>query len=68
MPLDYIVTINQSKKEYEEGKLRADDPDSPNIRAIVRFFVAKNRNGPKFMIINARINYETMRATQEQFF
>ena len=67
MPTDYIVTINQTKREYEEGRLRPEDPTSPNTKAVCRLYVAKNRNGPKFTIINARINYETMKATQEQF-
>jgi replicative DNA helicase len=67
MPLDYIVTINQSKAEYESGRVNREEEDSPNVNAVMRFFVAKNRNGTKYKTINVRVNYETMKATQEQY-
>ena len=67
MPLDYIVTINQTKDEYNEGRVDKEKEDSPNVNAIMRFFVAKNRNGAKYKTINIRVNYETMKATQEQY-
>ena len=67
MPMDYIITVNQTKGEYAEGRENKNDINSPNINAIIRFFVAKNRNGPKFKTVNARVNYETMKVKQEQF-
>ena len=59
MPTDYVVSINQSQKQYEgtEGQSHIGH---------VRFFVAKNRNGPKFKVINAKINYSTMKSVQEE--
>jgi len=46
MPSDYVVSLNQSPDEYKNGRLR--------------FYIAKNRNGPKFKTISAKVNYETM--------
>ena len=64
MPVDYLCTINQTKQEYEDGKEPNKDgtisENSPNTHAICRLYIAKNRNGPKFRIIYAEINYETM--------
>ena len=80
MPLDYIITINQTKHEYEFGKKWEKneddksnkdvkrDPSEPIKNAVCRFYIAKNRNGPKFKTISVRVNYETMRAKQEEFF
>lgn len=65
MPMEYIVTINQTANEYRGGRTNPDDEDSPNLRAKCRFYIAKNRNGIKFKSIDAHINYETMRATDE---
>lgn len=48
MPMDYLVSINQSKEEYEATPAQA------------RLYVAKNRNGPKFNSITVHINYKTM--------
>lgn len=57
MPTDYVVSINQSKKDIGEGE--------ESHMGNVRFFIAKNRNGPKYKTINAKINYATMKAVQE---
>jgi replicative DNA helicase len=46
MPTDYIVSINQTPEEYNHGR--------------VRFYVAKNRNGPKFKTVAALVDYKTM--------
>jgi replicative DNA helicase len=46
MPSDYVVSLNQSPDEYKNGR--------------VRFYIAKNRNGPKYKTIGARVDYETM--------
>lgn len=67
MPLDYIITINQSKEEYDAGKENAEDPTSLVRDAQCRFYIAKNRNGPKFKTISVRIDYETMKAKQEEY-
>jgi replicative DNA helicase len=68
MPLDYIITINQSKEEYEAGREDAKNPTSAVRDAQCRFYIAKNRNGPKFKTIAVRVDYETMKARQEEFF
>ena len=47
-PLDYVISLNQCMDE------RKSDP------AQLRFFVAKNRNGPKHDTITCEINYKTM--------
>lgn len=47
-PLDYIVSLNQS---------RADRLATPPR---LRMFIAKNRNGPKHEMINCTIDYNTM--------
>lgn len=46
--LDYIISLNQAMDER-----RADPPQ-------LRFFIAKNRNGPKHETITCEINYKTM--------
>lgn len=48
MPIDYLVSINQSEDEY-----RAPIPK-------VRFFIVKNRNGQREITVRASINYNTM--------
>ena len=60
MPLDYVVSINQSQSEY-----KGDEKEDSHM-ANVRLFIAKNRNGPKFKTVNAVINYATMKTTQEE--
>lgn len=60
MPIDYLVTINQSKQEYEEG-LRE------SALAKCRLYIVKNRNGPKFITIASNINYLTMSMKEEGF-
>lgn len=61
MPLHYVVSINQTKQEYEDGRQNVGDESSPVTKAQLRFFIAKNRNGPTFVSANARVNYETMK-------
>lgn len=53
MALDYIVSMQQSKQEY--------DNDIPGLR----FYIAKNRNGPKQKTIRARIKYTSMKIEEE---
>lgn len=59
MPLDYVVSINQSQSQYQG------DNEGSHIGS-VRFFFAKNRNGPKNKIVNAKIDYSIMKAVQDQ--
>jgi len=54
MPMDYVVTANQSRDEY--------NTDKPQLR----LFIAKNRNGPKFKTITVSINYKTFRMEELQ--
>lgn len=60
MPTDYVISINQNQKEYQAKE------DNESHIGNVRFFIAKNRNGPKFKTINAKINYATMKTVQEE--
>jgi hypothetical protein len=46
MPLDYIISLNQSEEERQ--------PDPPKMR----FFVCKNRNGPKHRIVHCDVYYQ----------
>jgi replicative DNA helicase len=50
MPTDYIITINQDEEEYR----------GTNGSASMRFFVAKNRNGPKFISVPVTVLYKSM--------
>lgn len=52
--LDYIISLNQSQDE------RNQDP------AQMRFFIAKNRNGPKHVTITCDIDYKTMVVNESQ--
>jgi len=46
MPVDYVISINQSAGERTKN--------------LARLYVAKNRNGPKFVSLTTRFDYETM--------
>ena len=50
MPVDYVISMNQTEAEYTSRELR--------------LWVAKNRNGPKFVAIHANINYDKMRIAE----
>lgn len=50
--MDYIVTINQTTEERESSPPR------------FRFFIAKNRNGPKHKTVTCEINYNTMKVRE----
>jgi replicative DNA helicase len=47
MPLDYVISGNQTEDEYKENK--------------ARLYIVKNRNGPKNKTIPVLINYETQK-------
>jgi len=49
MPVDYVVSINQARSEYKEEEL-----------SHLKFYIAKNRNGPKFKTVELTIDYRTM--------
>lgn len=53
MPVDYVVSINQTPEEYKSTPPR------------MRFYIAKNRNGPKNQQITATVDYDTMAVREE---
>lgn len=55
MPIDYCVTINQTEEEH--------NMDIPQFR----LWIAKNRKGPSLKQVRIRVNYKTMRCTQQDF-
>jgi len=63
MPLSYVVSINQTKNEYEAGY---DASRAENTAARARLFIAKNRNGPKSETVAIRMNYVTMKAKEDE--
>ena len=60
MPIDYLVSIAQSKEEYKEGFDNAHNPLETKSSPF-RIYVNKNRNGPKQATIEGEVNYATMR-------
>ncbi len=48
MPVDYVVSMNQSEADYNANPAR------------LALFIAKNRNGPRFKRINVTVNYDRM--------
>lgn len=52
MPVDYVISMNQTEGEYRQ--------DRPELR----LWVAKNRNGPKFMAVHTHVDYRTMRISE----
>lgn len=54
MPVDYVVSLNQSRDEYNGA--------TPKLR----LYIAKNRNGPKFKTITSIVNYNTMVIEEHQ--
>lgn len=53
MPMDYIISINQTTAEK-----KATPP-------VVRFYIIKNRNGPTDQTVTATIDYGTMEVKQQ---
>jgi replicative DNA helicase len=53
MPLDYVVSLNQTDQERQAEPPR------------LRFFVAKNRNGPKHGTISCEIDYSKMQVREQ---
>jgi len=54
MPLDYVVSLNQTDQERQAEPPR------------LRFFVAKNRNGPKHETISCEIDYSKMQVREQR--
>lgn len=52
MPLDYVVSLNQSDRERQ------------SIPPRLRLYIAKNRNGPKHDTIECTINYNNMQVKE----
>lgn len=48
MAADYVISLNQNEMEYHMTP------------AVIRFFIAKNREGQKYVSVKAEINYENM--------
>lgn len=48
MPVDYVVSLNQSEEEYNSQP------------ATIRMWIAKNRNGPKYKEVITRVFYDRM--------
>ena len=53
MPSDYVVSLNQTPDEYKQNR--------------IRLYIAKNRNGPRFKTLSAKVNYETMVVSVDSF-
>lgn len=54
MAVDYVISLNQSMDEYRDDRPR------------IVLFVAKNRNGPKFGIVEVDISYGLMKFKELQ--
>jgi replicative DNA helicase len=61
MPISYLITINQSQEDYENGRTKS----GAVIRARTGLYIAKNRNGPQFKMVEVKTNYETMKMMEE---
>jgi len=61
MPISYLITLKQSKNDYEEGKTKS----GAVVKARTGLYIAKNRNGPTYVMVEARTNYETMKMMEE---
>jgi hypothetical protein len=57
MPMDYLVSLNQSQEDYNQqyNNQHVSVHPAPAI-----MYIAKNRNGPKFQSVPIEINYNTM--------
>lgn len=74
MAIEYLVSINQTQEQYKAGEVNVSslgnryidlDSDIPNTGAECTFYIVKNRNGKKFIAVNCKINYMTMRAMEK---
>lgn len=63
MALDYLISINQSIADYKEAHGENGQGGTKQGRA--QMYIAKNRNGPKFINVSVMINYKTMAIKQQ---
>ena len=54
MPVEYVVSLNQTTEEYHANP------------AVIRLWVAKNRNGEKFVNVTTNVNYGRMSIFEPQ--
>ena len=62
MPVDYVVSLNQTEEEYRRGIGADGEPTAEG--STVRLWIAKNRNGRKFVSITTTVFYDRMAITQ----
>ena len=62
MPVDYVVSLNQTEDEYKRGIDEHGEPSAAG--SIVRLWIAKNRNGRKFISITTNVFYHKMEITE----
>jgi replicative DNA helicase len=66
MPVDYVVSLNQTEEEYNRGQKKEGEKDGKSsddadlMPATIRLWIAKNRNGPKFVSITTNVFYDKM--------
>jgi len=58
MAMDYLISLNQTREEYQSV---LDHNGIAVHPAPARMYIAKNRNGAKFVTIPVKINYSTMK-------
>lgn len=58
MPVDYVVSLNQTQDEYARGDVSIGAPST------IRLWIAKNRNGPKFVSVTTNVFYDRMKIVE----
>jgi len=59
MPVDYVVSLNQTQDEYKRG-LEPKKKGEQQTPSVIRLWIAKNRNGPKFVSVTTNVFYGRM--------
>jgi replicative DNA helicase len=59
MPVDYVVSLNQTQDEYKRG-LEPPKKGEKQAPSVIRLWIAKNRNGPKFVSVTTNVFYGRM--------
>jgi hypothetical protein len=61
MPVDYVISLNQTEDEYRKGQRDDKNNKDEDLKpATIRLWIAKNRNGPKFVSITTNVFYDKM--------
>lgn len=60
MPVDYVISLNQTEDEYN----RDIDKDGNSEPSVIRLWIAKNRNGRKFIPVTTNVFYDQMLITE----